>query len=203
VSDTNPNAEQSPDLLNQVAKALGIDAATATPETVLTTLGTRLGDAAKITTERDAAVAEVTKIKADANAARVESEITASLGRSGIIPHNSADAATILRGVLEVTDKGVVTKAAPNVVPGQTPEQFIASQLRGMRPHYWPASQGGGAKGAGHAAHASGPDASCFKTGNVTAMMNYIGTHGEQAAIAACRRAGIVPPSWLVKGGGR
>ena len=196
MSDTAPN------LLNEVAKALGIDEATATPDTVLSTLTARLGDAAKITTERDTAVAEVAKIKSEANTARVEAEITTALGKAGIISQNTADAATILRGVLEVTDKGEVrTKAAPNVVPGQSAEQFIAGQLRTLRPHYWPASVGAGAKGGGYTAHV-GADVSCFRDGGtLTAQMALVARVGERAAIEACRRAGIVPPSWLIGGG--
>lgn len=196
MSDTAPN------LLNEVAKALGIDEATASPDTVLSTLTARLGDTAKITTERDAAVAEVAKIKADANTARVEAEIKDAVTKAGIFAHSTDDAATILRGVLEVTDKGEVrTKAAPNVVPGQTPEQFIAGQLRTLRPHYWPTSVGAGAKGAGYIAHA-GADVSCFRDGGtLTAQMALVARVGERAAIEACRRAGIVPPSWLIGGG--
>lgn len=196
MSDTAPN------LLNEVAKALGIDEATATPDTILSTLTARLGDAAKITTERDTAVAEVAKIKSEANTARVEAEITSALGKAGICSQNTADAATILRGVLEVTDKGEVrTKAAPNVVPGQSAEQFIAGQLRTLRPHYWPASVGAGAKGGGYTAHA-GADVSCFREGGrLTDQMAVVARVGEQGTIDACRRAGIVPPSWLIGGG--
>lgn len=155
----------------------------------------------RITTERDAAVAEVAKIKADANTARVEAEIKDAVTKAGIFAHSTDDAATILRGVLEVTDKGEVrTKAAPNVVPGQTAEQFIVGQLRTLRPHYWPASIGAGAKGAGFAAHA-GPDVSCFKGGTLTAQYALVARVGERAAIEACRRSGIVPPAWLIGGG--
>jgi hypothetical protein len=190
----------TPDLLNQFAKALGLGD-DATPDTILATLTTRLGDADKITTERDAAVAEVAKIKGEANTARVEAEIKAAVTKAGIFAHSTDDAATILRGVLEVTDKGVVTKAAPNVVPGQTAEQFIVGQLRTLRPHYWPTSVGAGAKGAGYAAHA-GPDVSCFEPGGrLTDQMSVVGRAGEQATIEACRRAGIMPPAWLTGGG--
>jgi hypothetical protein len=133
----------------------------------------------------------------------MDAEIRHALGNAGIIAQNTDDAAAILRGVLEVKEGRVVTKAAPNVVPGQTPEQFIAGQLRTLRPHYWPLSIGAGAKGAGHTAHA-GADVSCFREGGtLTAQMALVARVGERAAIEACRRSGIVPPTWLTNGGGR
>lgn len=152
------------------------------------------------TKERDEAKTRANTIAAARDAERLDAEIRHALGTSGIFAQNTDDAATILRGVLEVKEGRVVTKAAPNVVPGQTPEQFIAGQLQSMRPHYWPLSRGAGAKGAGHAPHA-GADASCFREGGtMTAQMALVARVGERAAIEACRRSGIVPPTWLTGG---
>lgn len=155
------------------------------------------------TKERDEAKTRANTIAAERDGERLDAEIRHALGKSGIIAQNIDDATTILRGVLEVKEGRVVTKAAPNVVPGQSPEQFIAGQLQSMRPHYWPLSRGAGAKGAGHTPHA-GADVSCFRDGGtLTAQMALVARVGEQAAIEACRRAGIMPPAWLANGGGR
>lgn len=182
-------------LAGGVRKALGLGD-DADDAAILAALG-------NTTKERDEAKTRADTIAAERNAERMDAEIRHALGKAGISAQNTDDAAAILRGVLEVTDKGVVTKAAPNVVPGQTPEQFIAGQLKTMRPHYWPLSQGAGAKGAGHSAHA-GADASCFREGGtLTAQMALVARVGERAAIEACRRSGIVPPAWLTNGGAR
>lgn len=179
-------------LAGGVRKALGLGD-DADDAAILAALGTT-------TKERDEAKTRADTIAAERDAERISGEIRHALGASGIIAQNTDDAAAILRSVLEVKEGRVVTKAAPNVVPGQTPEQFIASQLRGMRPHYWPTSTGGGSKGAGHTAHA-GADVSCFREGGtMTAQMALVARVGERAAIEACRRAGIVPPSWLTGG---
>ncbi|KAA0215806.1 MAG: hypothetical protein EDM82_05860 [Cyanobacteria bacterium CYA] len=201
MSDTNPNTPtptvdelttRLTAIRSGIAKGLGL-AEDATDEALL-------ARAAEVAKERDEAKTRADTIAAERNAERMDAEIRHALGKAGISAQNTDDAATILRGVLEVTDKGVVTKAAPNVVPGQTPEQFIAGQLRTLRPHYWPLSIGAGAKGAGHAPHA-GADASCFREGGtLTAQMALVARVGERAAIEACRRSGIVPPAWLTGG---
>lgn len=202
MSDTNPNPPEVQAQLDRltalaggVRKALGLGD-DADDAAILAALG-------NTTKERDEAKTRADTIAAERNAERMDAEIRHALGKAGISAQNTDDAAAILRGVLEVTDKGVVTKAAPNVVPGQTPEQFIAGQLRTLRPHYWPLSIGAGAKGAGHAPHA-GADASCFREGGtLTAQMALVARVGERAAIEACRRSGIVPPAWLTNGGAR
>lgn len=184
----------------RAALGLGDDAAL---DAVTAALSTRLGDADKIvaertnalTAERDSARAELEQIRAERNAERTERAIGDALAKSGIIAHNADDAASILRGVLEVTDKGEVrTKAAPNIVPGQTPEQFIAGQLRTLRPHYWPASVGGGAKGTGTMPTPNLGNDSCFDPRspqfNVTAQFQYEARFGKAAADAALKKYG-------------
>lgn len=150
--------------------------------------------------ERDDARAEVAKMKGERDAEKVSSAIQAAISKSGIGQENAADATAILRGVLEVKDGKVVTKAAEGIVPGQTADQFIAGQMYSMRPHYWPRSMGGGAKGAGHTAH-GGVDVSAFRNGGtLTAQMAVVARVGEKAVIDSLRRSGIVPPAWLIGG---
>jgi hypothetical protein len=196
-------ADTPPDLLAQFAKALGMDEATATPDAVLATLGTRLGDAAKVTTERDEAVAEVEKIRGERDAERIDAAISAALGKSTMIPANAPDALNLMRPLFHVDDKGrVVTKGGDTgEVPGIDPAQFAASRLGSLRPHWFPASAGAGAKGGGIVPSA-GVDVSAFKGGTLTDQMALIGRVGEKAVIDALRRSGIAAPAWL-KGGGR
>lgn len=180
-------------------------------DTITATLTARLGDidtqvgakTAALATERDAAVADAAKVRAEWNTHRIDTAIQSALTKSGIRPECIEDASTILRGTLEATDKGVVTKTAAGIVPGQTVDQFIVGQLRSMRPHYWPTSVGGGAKGAGGLPLGAGVDLSGFKTGNLTKQFAAIGTYGERAVVDALRRSGIPAPAWLLRGAAR
>lgn len=194
----------TPEILAQFASALGVDAASATPEAVLAALNTRLGDAAKVTTERDAVVAEVAKIKADANAAKVDAAITTALGKSGMIQANTPDAMNLLRPLFHVDDKGNVTTRGGDTgeAPGADPSQFIVARLGSLRPHWFEKSVGGGAKGGGYSAH-TGPDVACFRGGTLTEQYAVVARVGEKAVIDSLRRAGIVPPVWLTYGGAR
>jgi len=139
-------------------------------------------------------------VKSERNAERIDAAIALALGKSGIIAQNADDAAAIIKAALEVNKDGrVVTKTAPNVVPGQSAEQFVMGQLKTMRTHYWPGNISGSARGGSNSAP-PGLDVSAFKRGNVTQMMATLAAHGERAVIDACRRQGIAVPSWI---GGR
>lgn len=144
-------ADTPPELLAQFASALGIDAATATPDAVLAMLNTRLGDATKITTERDAAVSEVAKIKNERDAERIDAAISAALGKSPMIQANTLDAMNLMRPLFTVDDRGrVVTKGSDTgEAPGMDAAQFVAGRLGTLRSHWFAPSQGGGAKGGG------------------------------------------------------
>lgn len=84
--------------------------------------------------------------------------------------------------------------------PGANAEAWIVAELRAKRPHWWPLSSGGGAKGAGGLPPSAGVDLLGFRSGNVTAMMSAIGTDGEAAVLRALRQSGIPAPAWLAKG---
>ncbi len=146
-------------------------------------------------TERDEAVKRAESLLSERKAEKLEAAIDAGLRRSGVKPECLEDARAILRGALEVNEKGeVVTKTAPNVIPGQSVEFFTVSQLRQMRPHYWPTSVGGGARGSGGRADGGAGDTSCFDPKhanyNLTAQGAYLRQHGQAAFDRARARYG-------------
>lgn len=195
MADSAPNETATPpvdEFRAGVRKALAL-ADDADDTAVLSALGT-------VTTQRDEAVANAEKITTERNAEKIDAAVALALGKSGIIAQNADDAAAIIKAALEVNKDGrVVTKTAPNVVPGQTPEQFIAGQLKTMRPHYWPLSAGGGVTGGG--VPVFGVNVDCFKPGGrLTDQYALVSSLGEKAVIEGCRRAGIVPPAWLTGG---
>lgn len=149
-----------------------------------------------LSTERDEAIKRADTLLSERKAERVEAAIDASLRRAGIKPECAEDARAILRGAVEVDDKSgeVRTKTAPNVVPGQNVDQFIVGQLRTMRPHYWPASVGGGAKGSSGGGADSSANTDCFNPDSprysLTEMGRYLRTHGQTAFDRARARYG-------------
>lgn len=204
MSDKAPNQNDAPPSVGNAnvdefrasirkALSLGDDADDAA---VLSALGT-------VAAQREEAVAEVAKIKGERDAERIDAAISAALGKSTMIPANAPDALNLMRPLFHVDDKGrVVTKGGDTgEVPDIDPAQFAASRLGSLRPHWFPASTGAGAKGGGIVPSA-GVDVSAFKGGTLTDQMALIGRVGEKAVIDALRRSGIAAPAWL-KGGGR
>ena len=59
------------------------------------------------------------------------------------------DALMLAERVFEITEEGqVLTKDGVGVTPGLEPAAWL-QEIQDKRPHWWPASQGGGAKGSG------------------------------------------------------
>ncbi|QYU70314.1 hypothetical protein J4558_09440 [Leptolyngbya sp. 15MV] len=150
---------------------------------------------AALLAERDGAVKRASELESRWNAERLDRALGEALKASGMVPANHEDAANLMRPLFDVQPDGrVLTKAAPNVVPGQTPEQFVLSQLRSMRGHWWAPSQGGGARGSASTLGSAAGDASCFDpkspTYSVTRQAQFEARFGTDAARRAARRFG-------------
>lgn len=172
-------------------------------DTLTSTLAARLGDADKVVSERTAAL-ESERDEAVAKAAKIEQayaseKVTAALDQafaaSGAQAQNAEDYLALARPLFTLGDDGqVVTRAdAPNTVPGMTPDQWISAQLRQARPHWWPLSTGGGARGTtGTAVPTSAGDSSCFNprspNHSITNQFLYEQRFGKAAADAAIAR---------------
>lgn len=138
-----------------VAKALGLPEDTA-PDAVLARLGE--SDTERIVTDRTAALAKerddfkarAEKVESDWNSQRIEAALTAAFDKSGARPENREDYLSIARSLFTVDEAGQVKTRtdAPNTVPGVDPSTWIVAELRTKRPHWWPLSQGGNARGS-------------------------------------------------------
>jgi hypothetical protein len=94
------------------------------------------------------------------------------------------------------TGEFVVKSDAKGVTPGGDLKMFM-KEMQKLRPHWWPASEGGGGAGAGPGGGAANP---WTKEGwSLTAQGQYIREHGmaaaEQAAKAAKSRIGATSPT--------
>jgi hypothetical protein len=148
-----------------------------------------------IAAERDEARKQADTLLAERRAERLDATVDQAIRKSGILPQCIDDAKMHLKNALEVDANGaVVTKAAPGVVPGQSAEWYIISQLRTSRSNYWPLSVGGKARGsAGHGADSSA-DTACFDPSSprhsLTEMGRYLRKHGQVAFDRARARYG-------------
>lgn len=164
----------------------------------------RLGDTEKaitdrlapVITERDEAVKRAQTLEQEKRSAILESAVDRAIARSGVKAEAVEDAKLHLRAALEVNDKGdVVTKAGSGEVAGQSPDWFVVSRLRSLRPSYWEKSVGGGAKGNAGNNPASAVDDRCFNPRDpvhhsITAQGAFYRKHGEAATERARRKYG-------------
>jgi len=100
------------------------------------------------------------------------------------------DALMLAERVFEIGDDGKITvKDQVGYTPGIDPSVWL-SEIQAKRPHWWPPSQGGGARGGnGSNQHMSNPWAE--DSWNVTAQGDYEEKYGVEKADQMARLAGL------------
>lgn len=92
--------------------------------------------------------------------------------------------------VFDVTEDGqIVTRDGVGVTPGLDPASWLG-EIGAKRPHWFPQSQGGGAKGGGHLP-GGGENPWSKNAWNLTEQGKFIRTHGIEKAKEAAKRAGV------------
>jgi len=92
--------------------------------------------------------------------------------------------------VFEVADDGVIlTKDNVGTTPGVTATDWL-SDMQESRPHWWPASTGGGGKGGGDQGNATGKNPWTKDNWNITAQGSVVKEHGIDRAKALASAAG-------------
>ena len=100
------------------------------------------------------------------------------------------DAVEIGTGLFVRADDGsFVTRDAPGVTAGMTPEEWISEQ-QSKRPHWWPESVGGGARGGNSDGGIPNNPWSAAHW-NVTEQSKYERQHGAEKAGRAAKAAGV------------
>lgn len=99
------------------------------------------------------------------------------------------DAVMVGVGMFEEVDGKYVTKDGVGVTPGLDPKEWL-KDMQEKRPHWWPASQGGGSRG-GTGPLGNRADNPWSPEGwNITKQGQYVTQHGEAKAAEAAKSVG-------------
>lgn len=127
----------------------------------------------------------------------VREAVRAAAIQSKMVDTAVEDAEFLAERLFEITEDGkIVTKDGVGVTPGVDPTVWL-TDMQPKRPHWWPASQGGGGKGAGGKGGFGGPNPFSKDGWNLTAQAALIRENrdrAEQMARAAGTTIGGPPP---------
>ncbi len=121
---------------------------------------------------------------------KIEGHLRKAADGAKIVGTAIEDVIAIGGNLFELNDDGqAVAKENAGLQPGLTPDIWMTDQKE-KRPHWWPASEGGGAKGA---KDGSGGGNNPWSKGawNVTQQSQYVRTHGTAKANAMASAAGV------------
>jgi hypothetical protein len=143
---------------------------------------------------------EVANLKTQSRQEKIRMAIRDAATKANVLPTAVDDAVLVGESMFELTDAGtLVTKNDAGVTPGLDPKEW-AKDMQERKPHWWPASQGGGARG-GTGVNATGKDNPWSPEGwNVTAQgakVRELGAAkaGEMAAKVGSKLGATKPPA--------
>lgn len=138
----------------------------------------------------EAESAEKTKLQANIKQERIRNQIRDAAIAAKVLPTAIEDAVLVGERMFDFTDEGkLITKDGVGVTPGLEPKEW-AKDMQTTRPHWWPASQGGGAAG-GVGANATGKNNPWSKEGwSVTRQGQMVKELGIEKASAMAARVG-------------
>ena len=134
--------------------------------------------------------AENIKLQNSIKQDKIRSAIRDAVVAAKVLPTAVSDAVLVGEGMFELTEAGtLVTKNDADVTPGLDPKEW-AKDMMERRPHWWPASVGGGA-GGGRGGNETGKGNPWSREGwNVTAQGAYVRAHGAAKAGEMAARVG-------------
>ena len=103
-----------------------------------------------LTGKLEAAAAERDTLATEKQQRRVHDGVREAMTQAKVLPEAYDDALLLAERVFEIRedDGAIVTRDQVGTTPGVDPQVWL-TEMRERRPHWWPSSQGGGAKGSG------------------------------------------------------
>lgn len=100
--------------------------------------------------ERDELREENTVLKAEKSKRIIHDSVREALTKAKVLPEAFEDALMLAERIFEIQEDGtLLTKDQVGVSPGIDPSSWL-TEIQDRRPHWWPASQGGGSGGSGN-----------------------------------------------------
>ena len=152
---------------------------------------------ATIATERDTAIGEVGVFQKKEKNRNISDEIRAAGSKLKMVPAAIDDAITLGRNVMDVDEEGrIAVRADSGFDEGADPTSWIEG-LRESKPHWWPASEGSGARG-GNSGSGVGSNPFTSSNWNMTEQGKLHKENPERAArmakMAGTTVGGMKPP---------
>lgn len=146
----------------------------------------QLDAAKKATAEKEA---EIGNLQGSIKRSKIEGQLRDNAIAAKVIPTAIDDAVMVGIGMFEEVDGRYVTKDGVGVTPGLDPKEWF-KDMQEKRPHWWPASQGGGSRGAGGAMGRNADNPWSAAGWNITAQGAYVTKHGAAKAAEAAASVG-------------
>lgn len=149
-------------------------------------LESQLGQKDKVIGEKES---EIGNLQGTMKRSRIEGILRDTAIAAKVLPTAIDDAVLVGSGMFEEVDGKLVTRDGVGITAGLEPKEW-AKDMMEKRPHWWPASQGGGSRGG---TGPTGRDAgNPWSPGawNITAQGAYIKAHGEAKAVEAAKSVG-------------
>lgn len=158
-------------------------------------LETQLAQKDKVIGEKDG---EVQTLQGSIKRSKIEGVLRDNAIAAKVQATAIDDAVMVGLNMFEEIDGKYVTKDGVGVTPGLDPKEWY-KDMQEKRPHWWPASQGGGSRGGGAPLGRNADNPWSPAGWNVTAQGKYIKEHGEAKAAEAAKsvnsRIGATKPT--------
>lgn len=155
---------------------------------------------AKAKKEREELAGVVDEYRGKETRRTIHDRMRAALKAAKTIPEAEEDALLLAERVLEVTEDGdVLTREGVNGIPAGLDPAALLGELQEKRPHWWPASQGGGARGSGGGGGTGGKNPWTAEGWNMTEQGRVVREkgmeHAQRLASAAGTKVGGTKPA--------
>jgi hypothetical protein len=149
-------------------------------------LETQLTQKDKVIAEKDT---EVGNLQGSIKRSKIEGILRDNAIGAKVIPTAIDDAVMVGIGMFEEVDGKYVTKDGIGVTPGLDPKEWY-KDMQEKRPHWWPPSQGGNARGGGAPMGRNSENPWSREGWNITEQGRFVTKHGEAKAAEAAKSVG-------------